>query len=316
MPAVTALLVATPGGHLTQLVSLLPRLPVDADDTVWVTSRTSQADAMLAGREVVWVPYTSPRDVGGTLRHLRLARELVRRRSFSAAISTGASHAVPFLTAASRAGVPSHFIDSATRVSAPSLSGRLLAGVPGINVYSQYRSRADARWRYGGSVFEGWRADGAGHAAVQRVVVTLGSAEGYGFRRLLERLLHVLPPDADVVWQTGTTDVAGLPIEAVPAMSGTRLADCIRQADAVVAHAGTGSALTALAAGKIPVLVPRSAAYGEHIDDHQQQIAASLARAGLAVAAEASEVELADLTRAAALRALPALSLPAFGLAA
>jgi UDP-N-acetylglucosamine--N-acetylmuramyl-(pentapeptide) pyrophosphoryl-undecaprenol N-acetylglucosamine transferase len=57
----------------------------------------------------------------------------------------------------------------------------------------------------------------------------------------------------------------------------------IRDAEVVITHAGVGSAVTAIRAGKKPVLVPRLARYGEHVDDHQLQLAERLAEFGLAV---------------------------------
>jgi UDP-N-acetylglucosamine--N-acetylmuramyl-(pentapeptide) pyrophosphoryl-undecaprenol N-acetylglucosamine transferase len=67
----------------------------------------------------------------------------------------------------------------------------------------------------------------------------------------------------------------------------------------VVAHAGTGSLVGALEAGKLPVLVPRRAARGEHVDDHQEQIAAWAASMDLALAVEADELTVDDLLAAA-----------------
>src|SRR5206468_1831952 len=121
----------------------------------------------------------------------------------------------------------------------------------------------------------------------------------YGFRRVLERLVAVLPPETEVLWQTGVTDVSGLPIDARASMPARELADAVREADVVVAHAGTGSSLGALQNGKLPVLVPRRAAFGEHVDDHQQQIADMLSGRGLALVREADEISLADLELAA-----------------
>ena len=68
----------------------------------------------------------------------------------------------------------------------------------------------------------------------------------------------------------------------------------------MIAHAGVGSALGALEEGRSPVLVPRRAAHGEHVDDHQEQIAGELERRGLAVSAEADELSYAHLQAAAA----------------
>lgn len=73
----------------------------------------------------------------------------------------------------------------------------------------------------------------------------------------------------------------------------------MRRADVVVAHAGTGSALAALDAGRCPVLIPRERAHGEHIDDHQRQIAAELELRGLAIHRSVESLTYADLEQAA-----------------
>ena len=44
----------------------------------------------------------------------------------------------------------------------------------------------------------------------------------------------------------------------------------------VVTHAGVGSILTCLLNGKRPVVVPRLAGLGEHVDDHQLELARRL----------------------------------------
>ncbi len=53
------------------------------------------------------------------------------------------------------------YIESAARATGPSVTGRLMARVPGVQRYAQYRAWATGRWRYGGSVFDaftGWTA--------------------------------------------------------------------------------------------------------------------------------------------------------------
>ena len=84
--------------------------------------------------------------------------------------------------------------------------------------------------------------------------------------------------------------------EAVPA---EELHKAMREADVVVTHAGTGSALAALEAGKLPILVPRSHAAGEHVDDHQQQTASELSARRLAIGVEAERLSRSDLVTAA-----------------
>ena len=51
-------------------------------------------------------------------------------------------------------------------------------------------------------------------------------------------------------------------------------------ADLVISHAGVGTLLSSLKMGKSVVAVPRYAKFGEHIDDHQTQIAEVLSGEG------------------------------------
>jgi len=47
----------------------------------------------------------------------------------------------------------------------------------------------------------------------------------------------------------------------------------INQSDIVVGHAGIGTTLLCLNLGKIPILFPRNATLGEHLDNHQIEFA-------------------------------------------
>ena len=44
----------------------------------------------------------------------------------------------------------------------------------------------------------------------------------------------------------------------------------MESADVVVTHGGPSSFIEAMAAGKVPVVVPRYERYGEHVNDHQE----------------------------------------------
>jgi UDP-N-acetylglucosamine transferase subunit ALG13 len=60
----------------------------------------------------------------------------------------------------------------------------------------------------------------------------------------------------------------------------------IRQARAVVTHAGVGSVLVALANGKRPIVLPRLKKFGEAVDDHQLELGRRFAAAGLVTLVE------------------------------
>jgi UDP-N-acetylglucosamine:LPS N-acetylglucosamine transferase len=308
------LLVASAGGHLQELFDLLPRFdPVQAPDPTWVTFDTAQARSLLAGADVVYAPYPRPRDLAVTARHALLARRVLARGRFNYVISTGSSIAVPFLAGGRLRGASCHYVESATRRTAPSLTGKIVARLPGISLYSQVSSWAKP-WHYSGTVFDGYEMTQGPRRPILKVAVATGSSESYGFRRLLEVALDALPAGVEVTWQTGSTPVDGLSIEARPGIPSAQLAAEFAAADVVITHAGVGLSLLALSSGRCPVLVPRLAERGEHVDNHQREVAAELDRRGLAVACEADDLTTDVLERAAARSIARAVSPPSFPL--
>jgi UDP-N-acetylglucosamine transferase subunit ALG13 len=205
--------------------------------------------------------------------------------------------ALSALIAAKLLRVPFSYIESGTRVREKSATGRVIGRVPGVARYVQYPFAADARWRYAISVFEGYRVERAGppRGRAPRVVVSVGGNATYGFERMIRALHRILPPDWDVLWQVGPSVVGDLGIETVRSLPAQRLRDEIAAADLVIAHAGTGSILTALSLGKRPVVVPRRAEHGEHVDGHQDDLAEYVAAEGLALVREAGDLTLDDL---------------------
>lgn len=309
------LLVATAGGHLTQLMALARRMPLDVTDALWVTMDTPQSRSALAGRDVLFVPYGAPRDVGALARHSAAALSAVCREKFSVAISTGANVAPPFLAAARLRGVPSHFVDSATRFDGPSYAGRLCRRIPGVHLYTQYEHLTDQHWHYGGNTFESFTTEAAPAVPIRRAVVSVGSARDFPFPAMVRAVQAVLPTDCEVLWQIGDTPADGLGGRVVAELPSNELAAELASSDVVICHAGTGSAFAALSAGRCPVLIPRSASRNEHVDDHQSEIAAMLAGRGLAVVASPEALTGDDLRRAAHRRAVHSVA-PPFRLAA
>jgi UDP-N-acetylglucosamine--N-acetylmuramyl-(pentapeptide) pyrophosphoryl-undecaprenol N-acetylglucosamine transferase len=308
----TALLVASTGGHLAQLFELAGRIKGIGEDRLWVTFDSEQGRTLLKGERKTFIPYIAERDVMGVARGVAYARRLLRAEKVSAVVSTGSAIALSFLPYAAARRIKAHYIESAARVGKPSLTGRTLQTVPGVCLYRQYPHVVGGRWHYGGSVFEGFRVVKLDARSVSRVVLTVGMERS--FRRLIERVAQILPPSVDVLWQTGPTPLEGLGIEARPFVAASSLDRAMRDADVVVAHAGCGSALAALRAGKYPILVPRDPRHGEVVDVHQIEIARWLGEQDLALARTPDELARADLEAAAARAVLRASDPPQFRL--
>jgi UDP-N-acetylglucosamine transferase subunit ALG13 len=315
------ILAASTGGHLEQLIRLSKRLRPEPTGIVWVTPDEPQSRSLLAGEDVYHLRYVPPRRADLVLANSPATYRLLQHGNFERVVSTGAAMALSVLLMARARGIPCHWIESSARAAGPSLTGRIVSSVPGMHLYTQYRSWADDRWAYRGSVLDAYQPvpvplprDGL----ARRVVVTFGTQKGYSFRRGLDAVLRVLPevlaPGAEVLWQTGVTNVSGLDIAAHSVLPATQIRQAMAGADLVVAHAGVGSALTALDQGRAPVLLPRLHRFDEMVDDHQLMIAAELESRGLAVSRSPEDLTADDLRRAIATGVTTTKDLPPFQL--
>ena len=300
----TTLLVASTGGHLKQLHQLHTRLTTVAGPYHWATFDTPQSRSLLDGEQVTYVPFVGGRDPRNILRNLPGAARILRANDVDTVVSTGSAVALPFFAVARMRGLTCHYIESSARSAGPSVTGTIIGRLPGVNRYAQYPAWAGDRWVYRGSVFDVYTPGTpiAAPPTIRRAVVTLGTFKDIGFRRLVVKMQEILPPEAEVLWQTGDTDVSDLGIDGRHAIPERELIDAMAEADVVVAHAGVGTALAALQVGRCPILVPRRLAHGEHVDDHQIQIADELDRRGLALSIDADALTLDDLVRAAGMR--------------
>lgn len=132
--------------------------------------------------------------------------------------------------------------------------------------------------------------------------VTVGNAR-QPFQRLLDAVAAnaaQLPQPVIVQYGHGRFEAAGCDARAfIPMDEFERL---IETAELVIQHAGGGGVLLAIRAGKVPVIMPRRAALGENVDDHQVENAAALERAGKAVVMHAAGDLLTAVERALALQ--------------
>ncbi|MGQ0679415.1 MAG: glycosyltransferase [Actinomycetota bacterium] len=311
----STLLVASTGGHLKELFSLRERFSGSLSEDTWVTFDSPQSRSLLQDQKVIFARNQPPRDYRSCAANTAFAARLLSRQRYDRVISTGAGVALAFLPVAASRGIPCHYIESATRVTGPSLTGRILRRWPGIDLYTQSRRWSDRAWNYRGSIFDGFEVDSNETAALGKAVVTLGTQAGYPFGRMVLALEPILlGAGAQTLWQTGDTPPCDARVQAVASVPHRDLERAMIEADVVVSHAGIGSALAALEAGKCPVLVPRRAEFREHVDDHQHQIAADLAARGLAIACEAGDLTREVLCQAASRKIIRKAGPPVFEL--
>lgn len=120
-------LVTSGGGHLSQLAELCRDWPAEGQH--WITFDSGQARSLLAGRDVTFAHGPTNRSVLALVRNLALAVRLVRRHRPETIVTTGAGIAVPFCYAGRLLGVRVVYVECLSRVSEPSLTGRLVQPV-------------------------------------------------------------------------------------------------------------------------------------------------------------------------------------------
>lgn len=291
------LLVASAGGHLTQLLALQDALGVSSR-RLWITYDSAQGRELAGSERVIFGHGPSTRNARAAVRNAFLARRILAAEPVNRVISTGAGIAVPFLVLAASRGLGARYVESATRTEGPSLSGRILERVPGVVCAAQWPWDRPG-WQQAPSVFDGFRPEPVpDEPAVEggrRILVTLGTHRHYRFDRLVAQVARVVRADDTVVWQVGATPPPRGAATVVDDLTPAQFDDLLEGCDVVIGHAGLGTALSALRKGKRPILVPRRRVHGEHVDDHQGALAAALHSRKLALAREADAVTREDV---------------------
>ena len=73
--------------------------------------------------------------------------------------------------------------------------------------------------------------------------------------------------------QTGYCCYKPMNFEAKPFLTGEEFAEKISACDLLITHSGVGTIIKGMNLGKPVIVFPRRVEYGEHVDDHQLQIA-------------------------------------------
>jgi len=118
------------------------------------------------------------------------------------------------------------------------------------------------------------------------VILASVGTHGQEFPRFFE-LLRAL--DDEIVVQYGHNPPPEGFSHAVPFMAFDEMLAWMYKADVVVTHAGVGSILCARETGHLPIVVPRLAKLGEHVDDHQVEITRTLEKRGHVIAIEEAD---------------------------
>lgn len=137
--------------------------------------------------------------------------------------------------------------------------------------------------------------------------VSVGNAT-QPFHRLLSALEAVtLELPRPIVVQRGVSQAFNPAWETHDFLPMARFEELVASASVLIMHAGAGSIVHAVRAGKRPIVMPRRALLGEHVDGHQLEFAEAMAKAGKVLVAETVDA-LREAVRLSQGAAAPATS--------
>lgn len=113
--------------------------------------------------------------------------------------------------------------------------------------------------------------------------MTVGSQK-FQFNRLLkeiDKLVEEEKINEEVFAQIGYSNYKPKNYKYKEFLDRDKFTDVMSRCDKVITHGGTGAIISAVKRGKKVVVVPRLRDYGEHVDNHQFQIANEFEKANI-----------------------------------
>ena len=254
---VRVLVVTSGGGHWVQMRRL--RSAFEGCDVAYVTTHPDYA-VDVPGERFYSVPDMTRRNIGKLMRLVPSLVAILLKERPDVVVTTGAAPGLVCLALArifTRASTV--WIDSIANCERISSSGK--AGAMVCHLVADPVARTRRRWR---ALLLGRRAV---------IFVTIGSM--FPFDRLIRVVDELAPswPEETFFAQTGDGTYRPRNMEFVRSLPSTAFAEKIKASRLIVAHAGMGSVISALEAGRPIAVLPRDVNLGEHTTDHQMATA-------------------------------------------
>lgn len=291
---------ASGGGHLRQLLQLAPLR--ERFSCYYLTEDTPLGESVARDHKTLFVPHFAfgQRKTEGLWPFIKsgAANFFVSSWCFlkerpDVIISTGAGAAFFTLLWGRVFGRKIVYIESIARVTEVSLFGKLAARLAGLCIvqWPSMVGKLEGAVYCSPLVVEEEKEDGMRAGTL----VTVGTVMPF------DRMVHAVGKLArerkiqgPVAAQIGESEACFEGMDAFGGCPFEELNARMEAADMVICHGGSGSILGALKAGAHVVAMPRKAEFGEHYDDHQQDITKAFADMGLISVANSDK----DLLRA------------------
>ena len=111
------------------------------------------------------------------------------------------------------------------------------------------------------------------------MILVLCGTQKQDFSRMI-RAVEELADEHEVIVQGGHNQYESNKVKVLGFISRKEMNELYDQADYIITHAGAGSMIQSLKKEKTTIAVPRLSKYGEHVNDHQIELADKLEKLG------------------------------------
>ncbi|WP_013321030.1 glycosyltransferase [Gloeothece verrucosa] len=121
------------------------------------------------------------------------------------------------------------------------------------------------------------------------ILVTVGT-EKFPFDRLMKWINHLIQEDfinieqEEIIIQCGSCTFIPTGVKNYSIVPSEKFKNYVEEARLIIAHCGEGTIDLLAKMNKSFILVPRSCRFGEHIDEHQLELADMMEKQGVAIA--------------------------------
>lgn len=273
-------LVCSAGGHLNQMKELIA--PLSAVSDVYLVTLDREDSRTLLKQHIRHYFIRDIRDQGTLLSNFSDSLRVFLKEKPDIVITTGAGSALWTCLLARLFFKKVIYIESFARVEEPSAFGKFIYRFASKVLYQWPKLKNFyKKGIYAGSIFN-INLNSVTKKEAQ-VFVTVGSTE-FQFNRLLKDIDDLIEQGVikeKVIAQVGTCDYVPRNFEHFRWISFAEMQKLMQQSKYTVTHSGTGSIVNALQMGAKVITVPRLVKYGEHLDDHQLEIASEFKALGL-----------------------------------
>lgn len=257
------------GGHLNQIKELDGKLKCES--YFFVTSKDKFSESILKNKKKYFITDPKRNIIKLIINKLQTIKILMIEKP-DIIISTGSGTAFWMCFLGRILGKKVLFIESIARVTKPSLFGKIVNKFANTTIY-QWKplGKYYKKGIYGGIIFD--ISFSPKSLKNKNIFLTVGSSD-YKFNRLIEWADDLAKTkNYEIFGQIGTSSYIPQHFKYKEFLSTEEMKKQLKKCSIVLTHGGSGSIFNSIHEKKLVIVIPRLKKCGEHVDNHQLELA-------------------------------------------